>query len=156
MEINIKEVYENTITHIPVPNYKGNEEEVFSNFYDEIKRYFDTLNLEKIKLTNESINIGGGFFGSHSISALGLSYKDGKLKKLSTFLFVTKTGNVFNFSQYKQASLGFFDMLAAVSPSEKVNVIQSKLKTIEEIEEFSLINSISDNLYSQGIKSTKL
>ena len=156
MEINIKEVYENTITHIPVPNYQGNEKEVFSNFYDEIKRYFDTLNLDKIKLTKESINIGGGFFGGHNIPALALSYKDGKLKKLAIFLFVTNTGNVFNFSQYKQASLGFLDMLASVSPSEKVNVIQSKLKTIEEIEEFSLLNSISDVLYTQGLKSTKL
>ena len=154
MEFNKDEVYSSSLKHIAVPNFSGNISEKHQEFYNGIKNYFDTLNLENIQLSEESINIGGGFFGGNNITALGLSYKKGKLKKLSAFFLITNTGNVFNFSQYKQASLGFFDLLTGVNPSEKVHVIQSKLKTIEESEEFSVFNAIADMLYEEGINQT--
>jgi hypothetical protein len=154
MEFDKDEVYSSNLEHIAVPNFNGDVHEKYQEFYDGIRNYLDTLNLENIQLSEESINIGGGFFGGKNVKALGLRYKKGKLKKLSAFFLITNTGNVFNFSQYKQASLGFFDLLTGVDPSEKVDVIQSKLKTIEETEEFSVFNAIADMLYAEGIKQT--
>ena len=156
MDFNKDEVYNSNLQHIAVPNFNGNINEKYDEYYNGIKEYLVTLNLENIQLTNEQINIGGGFFGGKDVEALAISYKKGKLKKLSAFFLVTNTGNVFNFSLYKQASLGFFDILSGVNPSEKVNIIQSKLKTIQETEEFSVFNAIADMLYNKGVAATKL
>ena len=158
MDFNKDEVYSSSLQHIAVPDFNADFTEKYEEFYNGIKDYLNTLDLKNIQLSNESINIGSdSMFGSSNVvSALGISYKKGKLKKLSAFFLVTNTGNIFNFSLYKQASLGFFDALAGVSPSEKVSVIQSKLKSIEETEEFSVFNAISDMLYNNGIKATKL
>ncbi len=158
MDFNIDEVYSSSLQHTAVPNFDGDFSEKYKEFYNGIENYLNTLDLNNITLTNESINIGStGMFGSsNNVSALGISYKKGKLKKLSAFFLITNTGNIFNFSVYKQVSLGFFDALAGVSPSEKAAVIQSKLKSLEETQEFSVFNSISDMLYSSGIKATNL
>lgn len=155
MDFNKDEVYSSTLRHRAVPNYSGNTQERTQEFYTAIQNYFASLALDNMQLTNESINIGGSFFGSNSVPALGLSYKKGKLKKLSAFFLVTRVGNVFNFSLYQQASFGFFDILTGVTnPSEKVSVIQNKLKTIEEAEEFSIFNAVAEILYEEGIGAT--
>ena len=82
MEFDKDEVYSSNLEHIAVPNFNGDVHEKYQEFYDGIRNYLDTLNLENIQLSEESINIGGGFFGGKNVKALGLRYKKGKLKKV--------------------------------------------------------------------------
>ena len=102
MDFNKGEVYSSTLKHIPVPNFDGDFSDKYKEFYDGIENYLNTLDLKNIKLSNESINLGSNsmFGSSNNVAAFGLSYKKGKLKKLSAFFLVTNIGNVFNFSLY--------------------------------------------------------
>ena len=156
MELNKKEVYDQQLNHIPVPNFGGDFKEVDERFFTAVTEYFATLNLQNIQLNKTTVNIGGGFFGSNNVPAIVIYYKDGKLKNLAAFFFTTHTGNVFNYSLYKQASLGFLDMLTDVTPSEKIATIHSKLKTIAEVEEFSVFNNIANFMYERAIKSATI
>jgi len=157
MDFNKLEVYDMRRVHNMVPNFGGNVDEIRDTFYKSMKEYLDTLNLsEQIEFFQTTINIGGGFFGKNKIDAVGIKYKNGKMKKLGAFYLMTNIGNVLNFSLYKQASLGFFDILTGKSSSEKVQLIQSKLKTIEEDEEFSMFNAVSDQMFEIGLNSVKI
>lgn len=93
-------------------------------------------------------------FSSTEKKALLLYNQNGSLKKLAAFFLITNNGNMLNFSIYKQASLGFFDLLSGVSSTEKIFLIQSKLSSIQEVEEFSIFNALADMLYKEGITRT--
>ena len=157
MEFKKDEVYASTLTHTAIPNFAGDKSAILEEFYKGIQSSFSTLALDNMQISNISMNIGGGFFGGNNVSALGLSYKQGKLKKLSAFFLITNVGNVFTFSLYQQVSMGLFDAIVGINdPAHKIALVESKLKSIEEMEEFSIFNSIANLIYGDGIKATSI
>lgn len=115
------------------------------------------LEIENLETFEEELDYGGGFFSAKQIKAIGLRFKKGKLKRLASYFFVTKVGNIITVSVYQQASFGFGDLFssnnAVLDPSARLSNIEAKLKSIEEVEEFSIFNAVTDWLYTAGCNS---
>ena len=156
---NKDEVYSSNLSHRSFLSNDKSFEDIGNEFYAGVSECLESLDLKNIVLNESNVNIGStGFFGSSKgVKSYAIKYKEGKLKKLTAFFFVTNNGNVMNFSMYKQASFGFFDALQGVTnAADKVALIRSKLKTIEEEEEFSLFDTVADWMYNAGLsRATK-
>lgn len=152
MELEKDEVYTKTLTHKVIEEINKNS--IIEEYYKRLKESFNTLTLDNMQISSTTINIASGFLNKNKIPALMLNYKTGKLTKVSAFFFITNVGNIFTFSLYLQVSKGLIDVLTGVSnPTERILLIESKLKSIEEIEEFSIFNAVANIMYEKGIKT---
>ena len=149
MNIKIDEIYADKLHQQEIKSQSFNELE---NLYlKRIYSYVEAMKLKGFHVYADSINLGGLFSKKNQI--LVIEFKKSKVKGLTAYYYLQDNGFSMNFRLYKCINKSYINDLNEKPQAQRLEFIKNRLKSLDERDDFTMFDSLIDQLFVKAIKN---
>ncbi|MDH5464747.1 MAG: hypothetical protein OEW60_03900 [Thiovulaceae bacterium] len=153
MTIKLEQIYAQKETFLDLSAKNTSIERAEALFINSIHSYTQTLKLDHLDLSIESINFGGML--SKKSQVLLIQAKRTKIKKHRAFFLVSHNGYAFIPRMYKLMATPYFEAFREKPAAQRIDFIKAGFDSLQDQQEFSFFDTLLDKLYEHGLSALK-